>query len=956
MTVVSKNVLKYYGGELFGITMTKRQQTAWTDLIDTMYSSLDSAVWTLEETETFVIDADTIDHTSEYVMNIDVGVNAADVDALRINLDIGTALVGETAKGVFVDANGLTGSDTSSAIIAFDSLVTMPTGDISDGYGYRAIFDGMRNQIVNDYGLYVENTETLNNSAAIFHGVNITGTYTHTDGIWYGVNLINANEIVSGTATGINILIDSVSFDNPKLGIVISKDLTNATAAGTLSRSNGALEIYSTNASSASASDVMTISGYLATIQEVNSNAVATADVYSGTTLGISYSATTTGAGTATSTATVFEADYNLNAPFAGLSATSFNVAIIDFDTSGAMDYASGAYNILAITGDDAGTPTYAATGIWSGLNVDVSGMDATDAQLILYAINATVPAGGAGAAVAAGRFTDSEATVLIADGTNGINITVDADTVGIAIDAGATDHTGTDIITIDLDVNSTSVNGMNIDLDIGTALTGAAEDVVGYIITCDGHASDGDDSTISGFMATMTEPAGGRADMSAFTADIASDRSSTADTDAGLTVGFTGALSQSGHVWYGFRISSSTATYTDGQFYGGWISHTADSGADVTGLGMEVDTTSSNNNKYGISISKDLVNIDAGAGIAMTNAALDIRSINTNVEAFAMTIGNTLTSIVVSNTASAAGADVYAGTVFSLEYTATTISAGTATTSATGLFIDYNLDATFAGLTANAFDIASIDFDTTGVVDYIAGSYNLLAITGNDAGTPTYAANAIINGVNIDLSGIDVTDGDLALYGVHFNMPTSPTSTVAHIRAEENLIIDMPIPTSGAGIDGDAVAAYWAVHGKKGVTGLTLTEFYIDISGLDSVATDGDAIGKTADGDEYAYLGQFTTAVFDTSVLIEMICLEVPAVGDDDIDLYSNASGTLESGDAVGGGTQLITAGAAWTLNERKIATANPTNNHYFYLTSGNGDTAGTYNAGKFLIRIYGS
>jgi len=167
------------------------------------------------------------------------------------------------------------------------------------------------------------------------------------------------------------------------------------------------------------------------------------------------------------------------------------------------------------------------------------------------------------------------------------------------------------------------------------------------------------------------------------------------------------------------------------------------------------------------------------------------------------------------------------------------------------------------------------------------------------------------------------------------------------------SLTVDMPVPTIGADIVTGAEVAKWIPYGKRGTDGMTVTEFYIDLVGLSSITTTGDAIGDTG-GTTSATLGQYTVAVFGTIVAIEMICLELPTTGDDDIDLYSIASGTLDISDAVGGGTALITAGGAWSNGMVKGATAVPTASHYFYLATGD-TTAGDYATGKFLIRFYG-
>ena len=171
-------------------------------------------------------------------------------------------------------------------------------------------------------------------------------------------------------------------------------------------------------------------------------------------------------------------------------------------------------------------------------------------------------------------------------------------------------------------------------------------------------------------------------------------------------------------------------------------------------------------------------------------------------------------------------------------------------------------------------------------------------------------------------------------------------------------MIVDMPVPTIGTdiltSIGAANTEAHWIPFGKRGVNGMTVTEFFIDLTDLSSVADDGDVIGDTGEV-AGATLGQYTTAVMGTVIAIEVTCLEAPVAGDPDIDLYSHATGTLKIDDDASGGTQLIAAGGNWTNGMVKGATAMPTVDDYFYLTSG-AAAAGDYSAGKFIIRIYGS
>ena len=131
-------------------------------------------------------------------------------------------------------------------------------------------------------------------------------------------------------------------------------------------------------------------------------------------------------------------------------------------------------------------------------------------------------------------------------------------------------------------------------------------------------------------------------------------------------------------------------------------------------------------------------------------------------------------------------------------------------------------------------------------------------------------------------------------------------------------------------------------------------TSFLLDITGLGSSTTDLDIIGT---GTEAAYFSQITAAINGTILSGRMTCLEVPAGGADDIDLYSaeEATGAFDDGVASLTETALVTAGAAWTLGLTKGFSGIPPTDDYLYLCGGEAGTAAVYTAGKFLIELDG-
>jgi len=137
-------------------------------------------------------------------------------------------------------------------------------------------------------------------------------------------------------------------------------------------------------------------------------------------------------------------------------------------------------------------------------------------------------------------------------------------------------------------------------------------------------------------------------------------------------------------------------------------------------------------------------------------------------------------------------------------------------------------------------------------------------------------------------------------------------------------------------------------------VGGIIKTSLLIDLTGLASSTTDLDIIGVGATA---AYLGQITAAKNGTILTGRMTCLEVPAGGADDIDLYSatEATGVFDAGIGTLAETALVTAAGAWTLGLTKGFSAVPAANQYLYLCGGEAGTAATYTAGKFLIQLEG-
>ena len=121
---------------------------------------------------------------------------------------------------------------------------------------------------------------------------------------------------------------------------------------------------------------------------------------------------------------------------------------------------------------------------------------------------------------------------------------------------------------------------------------------------------------------------------------------------------------------------------------------------------------------------------------------------------------------------------------------------------------------------------------------------------------------------------------------------------------------------TASAGIEGTAAVYVTQVNRLKSDTdtnvNIVKTTIMIDLTGLKDGGTAGDIIGK--DGSGVAFIGQVTTANQGTVFGVTMTCLETPAGGSTDIDLFSATEGTGVNDTAITAltETQIINAGAA--------------------------------------------
>ena len=161
---------------------------------------------------------------------------------------------------------------------------------------------------------------------------------------------------------------------------------------------------------------------------------------------------------------------------------------------------------------------------------------------------------------------------------------------------------------------------------------------------------------------------------------------------------------------------------------------------------------------------------------------------------------------------------------------------------------------------------------------------------------------------------------------------------------------------TGSAGIEGTAAVYVTQVNRLKSDVdtnvNIVKSTIMIDLTGLRDGGTAGDIISK--DGDGVAFIAQVTAANQGVVFGVTMTCVETPAGGGTDIDLYSATEGTGVNDTAIGDltETQIINAGAASAGTV--VAGGDIAADQYLYLV-GQGTGHAAYTAGRFLIEITG-
>ncbi len=194
---------------------------------------------------------------------------------------------------------------------------------------------------------------------------------------------------------------------------------------------------------------------------------------------------------------------------------------------------------------------------------------------------------------------------------------------------------------------------------------------------------------------------------------------------------------------------------------------------------------------------------------------------------------------------------------------------------------------------------------------------------------------------------------GDVILCSESDNGYSPALLTVASISSGAATVNNSSIAVeAGTGVTAGVGAIYEAGVEVNG--GIKKTTIITDLTGLNCGGTAGDIIGVNAAAN--SHFGQLTAARSGAIFMGRITCLEVPAGGNADIDVWSADEATGAEDAAITSLTnevQLCNSGT-FTLGLVVPFVAFPVAGQYLYLTCGT-STDATYTAGKFLIEFWG-
>ena len=265
-----------------------------------------------------------------------------------------------------------------------------------------------------------------------------------------------------------------------------------------------------------------------------------------------------------------------------------------------------------------------------------------------------------------------------------------------------------------------------------------------------------------------------------------------------------------------------------------------------------------------------------------------------------------------------------------------------------------------FAGaLTGNVTGTASIATTVT-VTD------NESTNEGNVTGTSSIATSVTVADESSDATcfptfvtaatgNLPPKTGSNLTFNSNTGLLTAGALTTAGVTTIGSLVGGTVATEHGAG----AVATSFApITRRYTQNGVIITKIHFDLTALGAKGgTANDVIGLPAGGN--AFIGRYVTSTYGIVYRAEIACIELPAVASGtvttDIDIATNASGTIAY-DAAGGTAKLFNTGGMVAGQELSNITPAITANNYFYLVEG--DTAASdavFNAGQFILTLYG-
>ena len=300
------------------------------------------------------------------------------------------------------------------------------------------------------------------------------------------------------------------------------------------------------------------------------------------------------------------------------------------------------------------------------------------------------------------------------------------------------------------------------------------------------------------------------------------------------------------------------------------------------------------------------------------------------------LTDGGTVAGITVFSSHITASGNISAsGTIFANSFQ-----------SATGGELDLTSDATI-DINAVTVDIDASDNITLDAADDIS-----LTTTSADGLITLHSAHTAGQSILIDANAAagSILDIDAGILDIDAGILDIDVTAGTTLNTTSLTVTSATGTAAGGGIDAVSPTINVSRIGRD-----IVTEVFIDI-GAGSIVSSGvagDVIGE--DGVANAFVTQITTAINGLVYAGEIVCLEVPTTGDPDINVAADTSGTVA--EDAGGMDHVLANCGTHTLAVRNEFTipSGGIQDDFIYLTHG-GTTAGTYDAGKFLLRFFGT